>query len=101
MKKGGQWRTKDGRVMLIKDMTDSHLLNSIAYLKRNVEKYRDHILFSTAMASAGMQGEMAIDSVEAVERFYQDATHQELLAEMGYYKLIAEKKRRNLEDKKQ
>lgn len=34
------WRTKDGRVILIREMDDSHLLNTIRFLRRNVTRYQ-------------------------------------------------------------
>ena len=34
--KVNKWRTADGKVMLIKDMTDNHLQNSINMLKRTL-----------------------------------------------------------------
>lgn len=32
------WRTKDGKIMLISEMTDQHLLNAIAYVKRRAKE---------------------------------------------------------------
>lgn len=31
----GIWTTRDGRRIAVEDMTDSHIRNTIAYLKRN------------------------------------------------------------------
>lgn len=31
-----KWRTKDGRVIRLSEMTDSHLLNSLAMLRRKI-----------------------------------------------------------------
>jgi len=37
-----EWKTKDGRVILIKDMTKSHLENIICYLRKKGE--RSHLI---------------------------------------------------------
>lgn len=34
------WTTKDGRVLLVSEMEDRHLVNTIRMLRRNVEAYR-------------------------------------------------------------
>ncbi len=33
-----KWKTQTGQIMDIKEMTDSHLLNAIAYTKRHLAK---------------------------------------------------------------
>ena len=35
------WTTRDGRTIPIRDMTDRHLRNTLAFLRRNVEQYRN------------------------------------------------------------
>lgn len=35
------WTTRDGRTILIRDMTDRHLRNTLAFMRRNVEHYRN------------------------------------------------------------
>lgn len=39
MQKPGLWKTKDGKVMLIKDLTTPHLLNAIAILEQRSSQY--------------------------------------------------------------
>jgi hypothetical protein len=46
------WKTKDGRDVKVMEMTDQHLVNTIAFLKRNIERYRDN----EAAAYGGMSG---------------------------------------------
>ncbi len=58
-----KWRTKDGRVLDIKDMGDEHLLNAHRMLRRKVVEYKEiekmylHPIF-------GPQGEMAQECLE-------------------------------------
>jgi len=37
------WTTKDGRKIPIREMTDSHLENTIRFLRRAFEAYRDDV----------------------------------------------------------
>lgn len=43
------WTTKDGRRIAIPNMTDNHILNTIAYLRRNASNYRSHLVAQLAM----------------------------------------------------
>lgn len=38
------WTTKDGRRIAVPNMSDDHLLNTIAFLRRNVENYRKALI---------------------------------------------------------
>jgi hypothetical protein len=91
-----KWKTQTGKIMDIRDMDDNHLLNSIAYVRRRVDIYRDGMLYQACMAEGCLQGEMAQDSMAREQNRYMSASNQEILTEMGYYKLLAEKRRRSL-----
>jgi hypothetical protein len=91
-----EWKTKNGEILDVKDMTDSHLLNAINYIKRTNYSYRTGMAFEAEMAAGTMMGEMAQDSLEGIANSYYNATDQEILKERGYYKLLAEKRKRNL-----
>lgn len=40
------WTTADGRKIAIPNMTDSHLLNTIAYIRRRVPEYKQQLVDS-------------------------------------------------------
>lgn len=63
-----KWKTKDGKLIDVKDMTDCHLLNTQRYIQRRVKAIQEE---NVACAGICFQGEMA--------QYYQD---QELNALM-------------------
>lgn len=51
-----KWKTKDGKLIEVKDMTDNHLLNTQRYMQRRVKDIQEE---SSACAGMCFQGEMA------------------------------------------
>lgn len=63
------WKTKDGRVLLVREMTDSHLMNTIRLLERCYA-----VNLSVYLAPGlGPQGDAAQDAFDAEYRHYLDA----------------------------
>ena len=71
------WRTKDGRVVRIREMTDSHLKNTISLLERVVEQKRQQAIIAGYNALNFMQGEMAIFCMECDIAAIEDGSYDE------------------------
>ena len=94
------WKTKDGTDILIKDMTDRHLLNSIKFL----EKYERHVRWSLVkqidFLLGGTKGEVAQDMmndhIDDLTMDHEDSS--DLFEEYcpAYYDLLEEAKSRGL-----
>jgi hypothetical protein len=55
------WKTKDGRVIPVKEMTTMHIQNTIAFL----EKKHDERILNAVMCMPDFQGEMAQMTADA------------------------------------
>lgn len=60
------WKTKDGKVVEIRDMTDSHLSNAIKFLERSQADFPLSD-FSDREVSSGFAGAIMNDEQEARE----------------------------------
>ena len=83
--------------MKLSEMSDNHLINAIAYLRKNIDNYRGNAINSGYQTLCAVQGEQAQLDIEQGINYYERASRQELLTEMGYYKLLAEKRKRKLQ----
>ena len=75
------WRTKDGREIPLREMTDEHLTNAMRFLVRSHRRYVDSVIFLDLPADTGElareaaeeEREEAISStVEEVYPIYDD-----------------------------
>ena len=58
------WITKEGQVLEIRDMTDTHRLNLMRMLERNARRYADAVTLSMALGPQP-SGDMACDAFES------------------------------------
>jgi len=72
MVKPGVWVTRDGAKMRIRDMTNSHLLNSIRMLERNKERAQEQAIELMYRSLGGLHGEHAIDAGEQALDFLEN-----------------------------
>jgi hypothetical protein len=92
------WITREGEPVPIKLLEDDHLVNIIKGLRRNVAQYRESIIHSGYQILGGVQGEMAVLSIESDLMQLESISDDEFLAEyMPCYKnLVKEAKERKL-----
>jgi hypothetical protein len=91
------WKTREGKEIEIKNMTDSHLMNTIKFLRRNANANMAKEIASAYSAASLMQGEMAIDAIERDIRIMEETSPDEYLQEFPIYNaLIKEAEKRNL-----
>lgn len=91
------WKTKDGKVIHISDLTDSHLLNIIAMLRRQAPARR--LAEELAIVSGPRpNGEMAQDAFDEEVRILSDRSDEEYLESVPvFHNLLLEARDRKLE----
>ena len=95
--KRAAWVQRDGTVILISRMTDSHLTNTIAYLRRNREALA--IRYVSGMAAYAMNApDGAADAIDdAVDELSEMYGDEQLEAVVPQFRALrAEAKRRNI-----
>lgn len=92
------WTTKDGREIPIKEMTDGHLLNAIAYLRRKagIVKARELAVY---LCGPEPRGDGAMDAFDAEFQDAEEKSAEDHLAGAipAYSEMITEAERRGLE----
>ena len=93
------WTTRDGRTISIRDMTDSHLRNTLAFLRRNVEQYRNSFALR-AMAYAEYAPDEAADAAEQAAYCVLDVMEDDEVLQCvpAYPALVKEAQRRGFEE---
>lgn len=92
----GEWMTREGKVIRISSMTNSHLQNTINMLERNVEAYRQEMAEELIRDISGIVGEMAEYQLEGELTYLANMSDEEFLSEFTSYDELVEEKERRL-----
>ncbi len=95
------WQTKDGRRIRVKDMTDSHLVNTVNFCIKTGEFHRNKALVDAYGFESMCRGEMAQDAIAQEIRMLEESDIWDLLSiEVPTWDaLVTEVYKRDLEDK--
>ena len=93
------WVTKDGRAIPIVQMEDTHLANTIAFLRRRAWGMKEMCIAQGLRAACAMPGEMATMAIESDIQHLEEMEDEEFLEETvpQWENLLKEASKRNLE----
>ena len=75
-----KWTTKDGRCISVADLDSDHLVNIVRMLLRSVPRYRMELEHLGNWMLDTLQGEMAIESVEADLAYLEEEDDEEIIS---------------------
>ena len=90
------WTTKEGHKIRICDMSDTHLLNTIAFLENKAKEFFTGELSAAYLCLGFLQGEMARDACERDIQFMETVGDDPSKVCHIFDKLKTEARRRNL-----
>ena len=64
MKQEVKWTTKDGKVMLVDDMTEQHAKNALKMLIRNINSIREELKKMNQKPKFEIHGDIAQDHID-------------------------------------
>jgi hypothetical protein len=82
------WKTHDGTVMAIRDMTDDHLVNAIRMLRRNAAGRLSQALKAAWAFYMTLQGDVAQYTMEREIDHMEELTPTEFLEEHTPYRTL-------------
>lgn len=94
----GYWVTGSKKKIKISDMEDSHLVNTIVYLRRKAQMSLDADLMLAISAGDDAGGDGTLASADnAVDNILEYDAHSHAMKQLIYRKLMKEADQRNLE----
>lgn len=87
-KRNAQWRMRDGTLILIRKMTDSHLTNAIAMCERVAEARAQRQVNELYLFAGGIQGEQAGYALDAMIDELEEYGGEALLEDNTPYQLL-------------
>jgi isopentenyldiphosphate isomerase len=95
------WKTKDGQTIRITDMSDSHLVNAIKMIQRNIQSYKSQIIEQEIDYVTRFSGDPTFNSIvgEDVVYKYMDMEDEKFLLDYHptYKIMLGEAQHRGLE----
>lgn len=90
-----RWKCRDGTVLEISEMTDRHLANAIAYMRRNASVFQERSLRRLNASVDDLQGECAQDHANDELRAFEEMDAEEFIeTHPSFLTLLAEQRRR-------
>lgn len=90
------WKTREGAVMRISDMSDSHLLNTIKYLERNADAMRVNLAYEMFSYSCSAPDGAAMCAESGSDELLEMSNEEFLNDNPKYKGLVREAKKRKL-----
>ena len=94
------WRTKNGTILRMKDMSDSHLMNSIYLLERLGQDCYSQELIAMYSFESGLQGEMAQECMSQEIDNMEETDWMAMMPQIYFDLLIVAKGRRLLNEER-
>lgn len=82
------WTSRDGKVVKLRNLADSHLENIILFLRRKAERAQICGIAGALSMMTIFDGESATDVIDAELRTLTDTTPEEMLAETPVYRAL-------------
>lgn len=92
------WKTKEGQIIRIADMTDDHLRNTLRLFYRHAIKTKDAAIAQGIKVLGTLRGEAAMNACNAdIDRLEAQGIDEMLAGDKKWKTLLAEAKKRDLD----
>lgn len=93
-----KWKTKNGTMIEIKDMSDSHIENCLIMIYRRLQRELENELLNAYAFAGSLRGEMAQSAAEsACDEIAEETPFDTMLTDKTYKALVDEAKNRGID----